>query len=64
VSQRKILLGARINDKVVVRTGVEPNQKIVIDGMQKLREGSVVQAAPPKQDSAKAAGAHDSTKGK
>jgi RND family efflux transporter MFP subunit len=55
VSQRKILLGPHINDKVVVRTGVEPNQQIVIDGMQ---------AAPPKQDSAKAGGAHDSTKGK
>ncbi|MBS1600070.1 MAG: efflux RND transporter periplasmic adaptor subunit [Bacteroidetes bacterium] len=65
VSQHKILLGQRINDKVVVRNGLEINQQIVIDGMQKLREGSVVQPAAPKQDSTKVASvSHDSTKGK
>lgn len=64
VSQHKILLGPRINDKVVVRNGVELNQQIVIDGMQKLRDGSIVQPGAAKADSAKVAGKHDSTKGK
>jgi len=68
VSQHKIFLGPRINDKVVVKNGLELSQQIVIDGMQKLRDGSAVQLAPAptagKPDSAKAASTHDSTKGK
>jgi len=67
VSQHKIQLGARIRDQVVVRNGLEANQQIVIDGMQKLRDGSVVQPAPAKQDSTKTAMTaekKDSTKAK
>jgi RND family efflux transporter MFP subunit len=68
VSQHKILLGPRISDKVIVKNGLEVNQQIVVDGMQKLRDGSVVQLAPPqpavKTDSSKMVVAHDSTKGK
>ncbi len=64
VSQHKITLGPRINDRVVVREGLQAGQQIVIDGMQKLREGSVVQIAPPKQDSTKTSAVRDSTKNK
>jgi membrane fusion protein (multidrug efflux system) len=57
VSQHKIVLGSRINDKIVVRNGLDTDQQIVIDGMQKLREGSLVQIGPSqpvrKPDSAK-----------
>ncbi|HTQ65451.1 MAG TPA: efflux RND transporter periplasmic adaptor subunit [Puia sp.] len=57
VSQHKIVLGPRIDDKIVIRSGLEADQQIVIDGMQKLREGSMVQIGPAqpvrKQDSAK-----------
>ena len=68
VSQHKIVLGPKINDKVIVKNGLEVNQQIVVDGMQKLRDGSVVQLAPAqpsaKPDTSKAGGRRDSTKGK
>jgi membrane fusion protein (multidrug efflux system) len=51
VTQRKITLGPRINDKVVVLNGLEEGEKIVIDGIQKLRDSSLVQIAPPKTQS-------------
>ncbi len=50
VEQRKIQTGQVINDKIMVKKGLEENEKIVIEGIQKLRDGAVVQ--PAKQDSA------------
>ena len=48
VSQRKIILGTRINDKVIVKDGLKPGDKIVAEGVQKLKDGTVVNPAPPK----------------
>ncbi len=48
VSQRKVMLGAKINDKVIVRGGLNEGDKIVTDGVQKLKDGAVVQLAPAK----------------
>jgi len=45
VVQHKIQAGQVINDKIMVRSGLEENDKIVIDGVQKLRDGAVVQPA-------------------
>ena len=45
VTQRKIVLGARINDKVIVKDGLKPGEKIVSEGVQKLKDGTVVNAA-------------------
>ncbi|MDE3247967.1 MAG: efflux RND transporter periplasmic adaptor subunit [Bacteroidota bacterium] len=45
VSQRKIITGQVINDKIVVKSGLTENEKIVAEGVQRLRDGSVVQAA-------------------
>lgn len=42
VSQTKIATGIRINDNTVVKDGLQPNQIIVTDGIQKLRDGAVV----------------------
>ena len=42
VSQRKIVIGMRINDNTVVKDGLQQNEKIVTDGIQKLRDGAVV----------------------
>lgn len=42
VTQHKVLLGARINENVVVRDGLKAGDKVVIDGVQKLRDGAVV----------------------
>jgi membrane fusion protein (multidrug efflux system) len=48
VSQRKIILGTRINDKIIVKDGLKPGEKIVAEGVQKLKDGTVVNTAPPK----------------
>lgn len=44
VSQRKVFTGQVINDKVVVKSGLAENDKIVAEGVQRLRDGAVVQA--------------------
>ena len=40
--QRRLVLGARINDKVVVVDGLKVNEQIVSDGVQKLRDGVAI----------------------
>lgn len=49
VNQRKIQLGAKLDDKVIVKDGLNEGDKIVIDGVQKLKEGSSVLLAPVKK---------------
>jgi len=46
--QKKISLGAKINDKVVVRSGLQAGDNVVTEGVQKLRDSSAVQVGPPK----------------
>jgi len=48
VTQRKITLGPRINEKVVVLNGLSEGETIVTDGIQKLRDSSMIQIAPAK----------------
>lgn len=43
VSQKKVTLGARINDKVIVKDGLKEGETIVTEGTQKIREGAKVQ---------------------
>jgi RND family efflux transporter MFP subunit len=45
VAQRKITRGAFINDKVIVKDGLQDGDQVVIEGVQKLRDGAVVQPA-------------------
>lgn len=46
VSQRKILLGKQIGQNIIVREGLKEGEKIVVQGVQNLREGTVVTTAP------------------
>jgi RND family efflux transporter MFP subunit len=46
--QRKILLGNKINGNVIVRSGLEAGDKIVVNGMQKLKDSAAIQVGPPK----------------
>jgi RND family efflux transporter MFP subunit len=46
--QRKITLGTRIGGMIVVRSGLHAGEKIVTDGVQKLRDSSAIALAPPK----------------
>ena len=42
VAQRKVALGQRIRNMAIVRSGLQENEVIVLDGVQKLRDGSKV----------------------
>ncbi|WP_181303969.1 efflux RND transporter periplasmic adaptor subunit [Rufibacter sp. XAAS-G3-1] len=58
VQQQNIQLGTRFQDKIVAREGLEAGQVIVVEGIQKLRQGAKVQVgAPQAAGSAPAAGA-------
>ena len=45
-SQRRIVLGQATENLVVVSEGIEPGERIVIDGADRIREGQVVEAVP------------------
>ena len=54
--QHKVVLGTKIGGNIVVRSGLQQGEKVVIEGVQKLRDSSAVQVAPPLQNPAKPAG--------
>lgn len=53
VTQRKVVLSKQIGSNIIVKDGLKQGEKIVVEGMQKLREGAVVTTAPPKAPEAK-----------
>jgi len=48
VSQRKIQLSNQTGANVIIKNGLKPGEKIVVEGVQNLHEGTVVTTAPPK----------------
>ncbi|WP_425638234.1 efflux RND transporter periplasmic adaptor subunit [Algoriphagus yeomjeoni] len=42
VKQQNVILGTQIGDDIVVRSGVQEGAKIVVTGIQKLREGAQI----------------------
>lgn len=54
--QHKIILGTKIGGNIVVRSGLQQGEKVVIEGVQKLRDSSAVQIAQPSQKPATPAG--------
>lgn len=46
VAQQKIFLGQQIREMVVVKSGLTENEVIVLDGVQKLKNGSKVHVTP------------------
>lgn len=48
VAQQKIIPGTRINDKIIVKDGLKEGDKVVSEGVQKLKDGTVISTAPPK----------------
>ncbi|HEY6900932.1 MAG TPA: efflux RND transporter periplasmic adaptor subunit, partial [Puia sp.] len=52
--QRKVTLGTKITDKIVVRSGLKEGEKVVIDGVQKLRDSSAIMVGAPKAPAAAA----------
>lgn len=47
--QRKVSLGARINDKVIIKSGLQEGDSVVTEGVQKLKDSTAVQVGPPKK---------------
>ena len=45
--QNKVVLGPRIQDKVVVMTGLSAGQKIITDGFQRLKDGGKITLGKP-----------------
>ena len=50
--QKKVTLGTKINDKIVIRGGIKPGDEVVTDGVQKLRDSIAIQVGPPKAPAA------------
>ena len=42
VSQRKVMLGKQIGTNVIVKDGLKGGDKIAVQGVQNLREGSSI----------------------
>ena len=42
VSQRQLVLGQQIGQNIIVKKGLNPGEKIVVEGVQNLHEGSVI----------------------
>jgi membrane fusion protein (multidrug efflux system) len=53
VTQRKVLLGTQVGQNIIVKTGLDEGDKIAVEGVQNLKEGSVITTAPPKAPDAK-----------
>ncbi len=53
--QKKVSLGTKIADKVVVRSGLKQGDQVIIEGVQKLKDSSAIQVGPPKAPVAGAA---------
>ena len=47
--QRKIHLGPRLRDQIVVLDGVNAGEKVITEGYQRLRDGGKIDTAAPKQ---------------
>ncbi len=45
VTQKRIATGAIINDKIVVKEGLSENDKIVVDGIQRIKDGIKVKVS-------------------
>jgi membrane fusion protein (multidrug efflux system) len=46
VARQKVSTGRRLPGQVEIRAGLEPGDRVVVEGTQKVRDGTVVQLAP------------------
>lgn len=49
--QRKVQLGPRLRDQIVITNGLKDGDKVVTEGVQKLRDGGQIQVGTPAQAS-------------
>lgn len=50
VEQKKVALGTRINEKVIINEGLQPGEQIATEGIQKLKDGATVKVSAPSSD--------------
>jgi len=43
--QKKIALGQTISDRIIVRSGLQDGDSLIVDGVQKLHDGSLITTA-------------------
>ena len=47
VAQRKVELGQQLGGNVIIKNGIQVGDKIAVEGVQNLRQGSVITTTPP-----------------
>jgi len=47
VSQRKVVLGKQMGRDVIIKDGLKEGEKVVVEGVQNLREGAAINTTPP-----------------
>ncbi len=47
VSQRKVVPGQQIGNDVIIKDGLKQGEKVVVQGVQNLREGAMISTTPP-----------------
>lgn len=47
VSQRKLVLGKQIGSDIIIRSGLREGEKVVVLGVQNLREGAIIKPEEP-----------------
>lgn len=47
VSQQKVTVGRQIGSDVIINSGLHPGDSVVVQGVQNLKEGTVIQSVPP-----------------
>ncbi len=45
--QRKVTMGQQVADKVIIKSGLQEGDKVIIDGVQKLHDGSLIVTKSP-----------------
>lgn len=55
--QRKVILGPRLRERVVVMDGLQQGEKVIVEGFQRLRDGGKIQIGIPPQQGPGAPGA-------
>jgi RND family efflux transporter MFP subunit len=45
--QRKVQLGPRLRDQIVILDGIKPGDQVVTEGLNRLRDGGLIQTGPP-----------------
>jgi membrane fusion protein, multidrug efflux system len=47
VSQRKVVLGKQIDKNIIIKDGLTAGEQVVVEGVQNLREGAIIDTTPP-----------------